>query len=1294
MSQRALITRRAGGTGAAPARASASLKAESLGLTVEASPPHATLVSGSAKQYAELEAQGFRVKVLPDTNILSVGSYRIDVEAAAPKVPAALEVPAALKDAWPHHLVQLVGPPNQEWIRAVEAEGVDVVEPVSAYGLLVACSPAEAKSLKALPFVVWVGPFKPAYRVAPNVKGLTGVVRFLSVGVYPESAVDETADGIRAAGGKVVEEERPPETYKTNFGRLHVEIDASKIQEVARLPYVRWVEFHGPDTLLDERSCQITAENLDGAAAPNNAPVVGYQGALAGLGLNGAGVTIGIVDSGVDTHDNATLHPDLAGRMVTFVDASGGATPVDRDGHGTHVAGIAVGNAATGDTDAGGFLLGQGVAPAAQFVSVNAIGTGGPGLTDDNRVLSVVNNNGQVMNNSWGGTNSAGSGYTARSRTYDQRVRDPNAGAAGLEYLVVVSAAGNDGPLGATSINNPWEAKNPIVVGNSRNFRPGEFDNEIDNDDDIRGISSTSSRGPAVDGRTLPTIVAPGSDIISARPNTDGNPGTPGVQRPRTPYTDTNGAVHQNHFRNGGTSMASPHVAGLCALLIEWWRNRTGGRNPSPAMLKALLVNGAEDLVGGPDGTGGTLPNIPNNLQGWGRVSLENIVLGFPASDRGPKIFSDQRHAFTADGQEFIIRVAPADTTRPMRVTLVWTDAPGAANASPALVNDLDLEVTQTGTANVFKGNVFSNGFSVTGGNFDALNNVECVYVQNPTGTYDVRVVASALTGNARPPFDNTPWQDFALVIDNAVRAAASPVNVVPVIDRSGSMVGSGYVEVTRRSSKQFIDLLGAGDTLGVVSFGDTGTVEFPAGGPPALQNVMGQATLDAAKDEVDGIAFDGCTFMGDGILKARDMLAPAPNPRAMVLLSDGYDNRGCDPANPSKPSAINAASSLVGIPVYTCAMGPASDQALLQQIADLTGGRYYFMPTIDDLFEIYNYIRARITDTGVIVNESALASSSRVGAFVDALATEVTFSVAWADPRLRFVPFPPRKAGEICVRLRDPRGRLLHPQASDLRRNVGDGYVILHLEEPVPGQWFVEVETSSATHTRYTVGGFVRSPLRLLLSLGRTQFVAGMRLPVVAQVFNGPAPLRNFRADTRVNAPVLGLLGLLSKHKNALKSLRPPASFSRDALPGDLGKLFALRDKLLRDKKPDIFARAVNTVSLKDATFGRLQDFGLAHLLPFTQTPFGNGSAQTPSVVAAPTTPARAAAATVAPATAHGLPPSLGPLLNNISGALLGLFDKTSQQGTYNVAVTASGVTPDTNTRYVRKDLVSVLVN
>ena len=771
MANKALVTLRRSPDAMAEGRAAGDVAREK-GLSVEHDLPNGSIINLEGEgQVEELEASGFRVKVLPDTNLLKIGVYQIDTEVASegegdfapsPPVPGPLEVPAERADDWPHHLVQLAGPPTEEWTRQIEEQGVRVVEPVSAYGLFVYGSPQAVSALRDLAFVTWVGPFKPAYRVAPNLLDASGKIRYVNVGIYPEAAVGSVRDEILRLGGVVVDDWERGGNHRPGYRTLVIEIDSSKLNALARVPVVRWLEYQSPGLMADdERSCQIVAENLNGAAAPNTGPLVGYAAALGQLGLSGDGVVVGICDSGAGTNDDATMHPDLRGRLAFFVDVTGGATPTDVNGHGSHVAGIAVGNAATGAADPKGFLLGQGVAPRARFGILNAVDTvGSPGTGPIARFTTdMVGNGAHVMNNSWrqGGLG----GYTSNAALLDKLVRDPNNDGRSdpeRDYLVIVFSAGN---AGASGLTPPKEAKNPITVGNSINFRPQEGPVS-----DIRGVSANSSRGPAKDGRILPNVVAPGTRIVSVRSNAEILPG----QRPREPYLDTAGTRHADHTIMSGTSMAAPHVAGMCALLIEWWRGRNGGENPSPAMVKALLINGAEDLRGGPDGGGGTLGHIPNNVQGWGRVSLENIVSDAPDSDRGPKLLFDQQTPLTSAGQEHVVRVRPHDPSRPMRVTLVWTDAPGSPESPPALRNDLDLEVLELGGAgSVFRGNVFSNGFSTTGGQFDSLNNIECVYVRDPAdGPYEVRVIASALRANARPPFDNEGWQDFALVIDNA----------------------------------------------------------------------------------------------------------------------------------------------------------------------------------------------------------------------------------------------------------------------------------------------------------------------------------------------------------------------------------------------------------------------------------------------------------------------------------------------------------------------------------------------
>jgi subtilisin family serine protease/Mg-chelatase subunit ChlD len=1230
--------------------------------------PYGILIEGSLDGYQTLERRGFFVKVYFDTNLLQVGSYTIDIDKEPPELPPDLRVPPDKVETWLHYLIQLDGPRDAGWLAAIRREQIEIVEPISRYGLFVLASPQQIRNLAQLKFVTWTGQFQPGYRVHRTLLDRKGPIRFVSIGVYPPSE----AAAVHAALNEwkaLVRTALPPHEYDGKYSHFIVEVDASHIPAVAALPGVRWLGFASDRPAFDgERETQIVAGNLD-IVPPYKAPVVGYQSWLATMGLNGAGVTVAICDTGVDAGPNNNLsgHLDLRGRQTAFVDYTLGLKTTDTDGHGTHVAGIIVGNAATNQTETGipgSFLWGQGMAPLANYVTQN-FGPFNRRLpppkwppTDwDVLTKDSIDNGAQVQNNSWKEYLGV-LGYSESARRFDQLVRDPDPDSAELQFLIIVFSAGNDGSNPQT-ITPPHEAKNPITVGNSLTYRPGDGIA-----DDIRGIFPTSSRGPAQDGRILPHVVAPGTRVSSALSKFSG----------RTAITGTGTVDPANPMRwlNAytfvtGTSMSAAFVSGACALLVQWWRIRTGGGPLSPAMAKALLINGAEDCAGGPNGQiGGTNPilnHIPNNHQGWGRVSLENILLQHPNSDRGPKIFIDQSHAFTANGQSFTIRVSPFATTRHMRITLVWTDAAGSVtNTGTALVNNLNLEVHELATGNIFKGNNFNNGFSASGGFHNQLDNIECVYLEYPDGTYEVTVHASNISESAHP-HKTAPWQDFALVIDNAEAAATAPTSVAMVIDRSGSMISSGFVNVTRTSGRQFIDLLGVDDRLAVVTFGDDANIEFPTGTAATLQTITGQLDRDVAKTAVDAFAFGGCTNTGAGINAAKDILNPVSGSRAIVLLSDGYDNKGCDPTNPAKPSALDAVASLpANLPVHTCAMGPASDYLTMEQIAQASSGKYFYMPNIDDLFEIYNYIRAIISGDSIVVNDSALASSSRVGVLIDAPVVRAKISVAWANNKLKYAAGDPNHAESINIRLRNPRGQLIHENSSHVRRSVGNGYVLFEMHEPAPGRWYVEVKTHRRTHVRYTVGGFVQSPIRLELSVPPNSVDAGMPLRIASHVVDGERLLQDWQQTGYVVSPVHSLSSLARIYDAQLAKLRPVKVAGGDSIPMNIAKLFALQAKLIKEKQADLFSHAKRSLKFSNAKLAEIEQL------------FCSGHFEAHKHLA-------------------GMAGVKSSEAQSESSARLASFSQTAEQGSYNAVLTATGLSPISNSRFVRKQLISIVV-
>jgi len=682
----------------------------------------------TAGDYDRLRESGVAHTLVPGARELRFMGLAFDpVAEGEPALAAAMTADPARAG---FRLIQFDGPVRAEWLAAVEAAGARPLQyyPHDAY--LVWARPDHADVVAALPFVRWQGLFHPGYKVAASLEGRTGPIANVDVLFYDDGDLRATLDAIEALGGEIVQA-YPAQPDRAFYDAI-VRFDAAAVAEVARIPTVWWLGYQSPEPILDdEMSSQIVAGNH-----PAGVPVTGYFAHLASLGFDGSGVTWATIDTGVDYN-----HPDLGPRIVGGYSFSGipvgcdlGGTPgadCTGGGHGTHVAGILGGDAAAGFTDGSGFLYGLGVAPGHGIFAMNSLsGASWPpaGGWQEHSKRAVLG--GAIGgNNSWTTSEGTQHGYQASERTHDLMVRDGDFDTTTVaEPFIEVFSAGNSGP-GTGTLTSPKDAKNLIVTANSLNFRAGSIDQ----------LAWSSSRGPAVDGRWVPTIAAPGTTIASARNDLGGL------------CSMAIGGTNGLYAFCSGTSMAAPHAAGTVVLATEWWRSLHAGADPSPAMARALLVNGAIDM--------GT-PDIPNVHEGWGRINATNVIA--PGVRR---LYRDQDVLFAGTGDQHQVTVAVDDPGRPLKVTLAWSDAPGAVGANPALVNDLDLTVETGGE--VYLGNVFAAGWSAAGGGADALNNLENVFVQDPGRIVAITIDAVNVAGDGVPYNGDVTDQDFALVCTN-----------------------------------------------------------------------------------------------------------------------------------------------------------------------------------------------------------------------------------------------------------------------------------------------------------------------------------------------------------------------------------------------------------------------------------------------------------------------------------------------------------------------------------------------
>jgi len=267
----------------------------------------------------------------------------------------------------------------------------------------------------------------------------------------------------------------------------------------------------------------------------------------------------------------------------------------------------------------------------------------------------------------------------------------------------------------------------------------------------------------------------------------------------------------------------------------------------------------------------------------------------------------------------------------------------------------------------------------------------------------------------------------------------------------------------------------------------------------------------------------------------------------------------------------LEAVKAGAAIPVHVCALGPASDQVLLEHMAARSGGRYYYAPSEADLNELYGFIRAAINDVAVVASESFATSTRTVSAPVDGQATAMTFAVSWMDPALQLVATPPA-AGEVRVRIVDPNGRNVHLHATEVRTVSRPGRVTVHLEEPIAGNWKVSVGTAAGTHTRATAIMFVESPLRLDASVNAVKLDAGSTLEVVvpADVLKRFGP--KIKLTARLSCPAASAADVLTTFKNKLKPGSAATMIANDGVPTKLARLLALNRMLRIQGKPGVF--------------------------------------------------------------------------------------------------------------------------
>lgn len=572
----------------------------------------------------------------------------------------------------------------------------------------------------------------------------------------------------------------------------------------------------------------------------------------AGTVFTGAGQVIAVADTGFDLGSKTDVHfafinlnePPAEGkgpvnRVIQLtninIPPSGSVKEEDRlkdideSGHGTHVAGIALGyfevpaflpndprktkdekqkeekeekepSSASGAVARCSII--KAPAPQAQLMSIRISENGSdmnPNLgklfdqtyTVDGKAMTP-----KIHNNSWGsrhrkinkrkpevtGYLDADAGEVDAAMCLDPELLCVfSAGNVGEEWVTMADGPAKNKPRFYQQIGDEKCAKNAIVVGsmfNNRWFKKDEtkewavpsdakfsvdegvcYDGKEDKKlakailMDVNRVTAGSNKGPTPDNSQKPDIVAPGAGILSAR------------SRGATKQGRSACPLSQFSFKRG-TSMAAPIVSGVAAALREACQDEEPFT--SGALIKALLINGAVDLVGSPYEYVETekelsfrvltpMPPAPNGAQGFGRVSLSRSLVSL-TPDGGLK----QERATTNSVSGPWNAEMPKDKSRSfLRVTLAYTDVPGKKTTNELTLNVLCTSGGKTITRVRDKWNEMPFERQMDWNKVQQFPNVQRVTVANAVAfdSIDITVTAGVIT-----QYEHIVDQPFAVV--------------------------------------------------------------------------------------------------------------------------------------------------------------------------------------------------------------------------------------------------------------------------------------------------------------------------------------------------------------------------------------------------------------------------------------------------------------------------------------------------------------------------------------------------